>query len=207
MNRGGSLLKNIIHMVSKFSFKISTEAAVQLTHELVTKDQLTSFTAEVQSLFKAVSERVSDPQAFAAKILSFLLGEYDKVKATTSVTSADKLKLLTLACTLANSMHAAESEKVANTTIDMILGSKDPLEVSPDVHALIKRMGAKAIEQLNTNAQKVQFASQAHLFIEAQAFDSAATIMGKLGSMNFEILANIPSLLSMARYVCDAGLS
>lgn len=61
VNRGGSLIKNITHMVSKFSFKISTEAAVALTHELIMKSQLTSCTTDVQALFKAVSERVSDP--------------------------------------------------------------------------------------------------------------------------------------------------
>lgn len=69
------------------------------------------------------------------------------------------MKVLTLACSLANSLQSSDSEKCCITTIDLILSSKDPLEVSQEVHSLIKRIGAPAYQQLNQGASKVQFAN------------------------------------------------
>lgn len=38
-------------------------------------------------------------------------------------------------------------------------------------------------------------------------YDSASVILSKISSINFEIVANTPVVLSMTRYICDANLT
>jgi hypothetical protein len=72
-------------MVSRFQFKLTTEGASALTHDLVSKDQIQKCAKDVQSLFTTVCERVSEPEIFKGKVMGFLLQEFEKVKTLASV--------------------------------------------------------------------------------------------------------------------------
>lgn len=71
-----------------------------------------------------VCERVSEPSTFSPKILGFIVAEYEKVKLSASVSSTDKIKMLSLACSCANVLNS-EPDQCAAATIDLLLNSKE----------------------------------------------------------------------------------
>jgi hypothetical protein len=50
-----------------------------------------------------------------------------------------------------------KSDECASAIIDLLLNTKEALDVSKDVRDFIKRSGDKATQQINAGASKIQF--------------------------------------------------
>lgn len=80
MNRSCLLIPNITYLVKNFCFKLSTEIAASLSVSILNKEYLIMANNEVAELLKAICDKLASPEEFQKKLLTYLVGEFDKVK-------------------------------------------------------------------------------------------------------------------------------
>ena len=114
--------------------------------------------------------------------------------------------MLSLACSCANVLNS-EPDQCAAATIDLLLNSKEQLEVTSDIVAIIKRSSPKLQQQLSAGAQKIQFSTQVQTLIEIGNLEASSVILNKLAGLNFDIAANTSVALTMTRYLSEVGMS
>jgi hypothetical protein len=81
---------------------------------------------------KAICDRLSDVPEFSKKILSYLGGEFEKVKLSASTPQLDKLKMLRLVCAASNFTNS-DADAYAATVVEFTFGLKEQTDIDKDI--------------------------------------------------------------------------